>query len=270
MATLVRERPETSAAPIDPRIAARREEVARGQGRRRTRQLAAVAIVATVLAAAYGISRSALFDVDRIEVQGAFRTEEAAVVHASGVAVGDQLLDVDSDRAVAAIEQLPWVDRASVTRTWRAGDVSIRIEERQAVAELPAGPEGPDQVAVVDRTGRVLEVRPRGESSLTMLEGVAPAPPGAQIDPAAGPALEIAATLTPGLRSRIAAVVVDGDTYGLALRPNGRVRLGRAEDLGEKLRSLQTLLANIDLAGLCTIDLRVADSPVVDRRQPCA
>lgn len=270
MATLVRERPEARATLIDPRIAARREEVARGRSRRRTRLLAALATIATVLAVAYGISRSALFDVDRIEVQGAGHTEEAAVVEASGIAVGDQLIEIDPERAAQAIERLPWVDQATVHRRWRAGDVTIEVVEREPVAQLATGEGASELHAVVDRTGRVLEVRLPGESSLTVVKGLVAPSPGEWLQPEAGPALEIAATLTPGLRSRVAAVVVDGDSYGLALRPNGRVRLGRAEDLGEKLRSLQTLLANIDLAGLCTIDLRVADTPVVDRRQPCA
>ncbi len=266
MPTLLRERSEAGVEQIDPRIAARREAVSRGRVRRRTRRLALVAIAATLVAAAYGLSRSALVDVDRVLVAGAVHTGEAAVVAAAGIAPGDQLLDVDPEAAAAAIEALPWVAHASVVRHWRSGDVAIRVEEREAVAQLPT--EG--AVAVADRHGRVLEYRPPSETALTVVRGVAPVAPGEQLAPTSVPALEIAATLPPGLRSRIAAVVVDGETIRLELRPAGTARLGRPEELAEKLRSLQTLLANIDLTGLCSIDLRVADSPVVDRRQPCA
>jgi hypothetical protein len=124
--------------PIDPRIRARRIEVARGTGRRRLRRIGVGALVVAAGAAGWGVAQSALLDVDRIEVEGAEQTGQEAVRSAIGIDPGDPLVSVDLGGAEEAVAELPWVASATVHRGW-PGSIRVAVEERRAVAAVRAG-----------------------------------------------------------------------------------------------------------------------------------
>lgn len=63
-----------------------------------------------------------------VRVEGAERTDAAAIARAAGLAVGDSLLGVDVDRVRRAVEALPWVRRARVVRQMPSG-LRIEVEE---------------------------------------------------------------------------------------------------------------------------------------------
>jgi len=58
------------------------------------------------------------FTVDRIDVTGEGRLNEADVRAAVGIYEGDYFFGADLDRAQSNTESLPWVDRAVVRRLW--------------------------------------------------------------------------------------------------------------------------------------------------------
>jgi cell division septal protein FtsQ len=106
----------TSAADVDPRIQARRDEVERAGHRRRRRWRFAILGALALVAAAWFVTRTALLDVDRLEVEGASHLDPEAVRTASGVVVGDPLLDVDEGDVRARLQEL----RASPSASpWR-------------------------------------------------------------------------------------------------------------------------------------------------------
>jgi cell division septal protein FtsQ len=120
-------------APIDPRFKARRVAVRRTEGRKRLRVLTAVGVVVAGLLTAYGLSRSAVLDVDRITIVGVNQVNPDFVLAAAGVAVGDPILYTDLGAVADRIERLPWVSDAVVTRSL-PGDLMITVTERAPVA----------------------------------------------------------------------------------------------------------------------------------------
>jgi cell division protein FtsQ len=252
---------------IDPRIQARRDEVARGMGRRRRRRwLVLVALVLTALAA-YGLSRTPALDIDELAVTGAVQTPATDVVAASGLRIGQPLSEVGPAEAAARVEAMPWIRSAAVTRGWD-GRVVLEVAERTAELQLADGAGG---WLAVDGEGRVLGQGAQPAPGLPVLEGVAPAPVGATVDPRVHDALHVARSLTPALRSRVTAIVAaEGGQLELTLRPVGRVRLGPPEAVPAKIRALQVLFGQVDLRDLCGVDLRVPEAPVLTRSQTCA
>jgi cell division protein FtsQ len=251
---------------VDPRIAARREAVELGRRRRRRRWAGAVAAVVTFVAAGWFLTRTALFDVEQVDVSGAAQTSPDEVRAVSGVVVGDQLLDVDGRRIEQAVGALPWIASVEVGRSLD-GVVTIAVRERTPVATVDDGAGGR---ALVDAEGRVLAPQPLDpaavDPSWVPVEGVVAPAPGGTLDEAAGPALEVVGRLTPGLRARVAAVRVTPEAeLELALRPQGTVDLGRPDQLEEKLVSLVTVLGQVDQDRLSSIDVTVPGLPTVRR-----
>lgn len=266
-----RQRADGGGDAVDPRIAERRDAVLAERRRRRSRRALAVAVAVTVGCAAWGVTRSSVLDVDHVVVHGAGRTAEDEVVAASGLAMGDPMTSIDPGAVAAATEALPWVAEATVRRRWLEGTVEITLTERAPAALVVDG----EQRMVVDATGRVLAVVPAaapvgpGEGLVTV-DGVAPAPPGATLEPAGEGALAVATAITPALATRVERVSAVADGVEVALRPAGRVRLGRAEDVDEKLATLTTVLAEVQLDCIATIDIRVPDTASLTREPSCA
>lgn len=256
---------------VDPRIEARRRQVAMARWWRRLRVVVLVALVAFGVGAA---TRSPLLDVDDAVVVGADRSGDEAVLAAAGVVAHEPLVDLDPAAAVERVRSLPWVAEADLERRWREGTVVLTVVERQPAAEVRAG----EQSAIVDRTGRVLVVGPpavEGVDGLAVVEGVGLVGPGAVLDPAGQDLVRVAALLSPGLRTRVdvvrPAATADGEVE-LVLAPRGVVRFGRVgsdAEIGEKVRTLATVFAEAQLDCLATVDVRVGDTAVLTRDPTC-
>jgi len=252
-------------ASVDPRIAARRRSVEVERRRRRRRRLLALALVVTVVAAGWLATRTALLDVDAIEVDGAQRVAPADVVAASGVRPGDPLVGVDTSAAAARVEELAWVRTAQVGRGID-GRVTVTVTERTPVATLATDLVG--GAVLVDDTGRVLGPVDGAPDELVELAGVEPVAAGGTIDGAAE-ALSVVLALGPGARSRVQVVgrSPDGDVV-LGLRPQGRVVVGPPTELERKAGALTTLLGQVDQRNLGVIDARDPDNLQVTRTPP--
>jgi cell division protein FtsQ len=157
------------AVDVDPRIQARRDEVERAGHRRRRRWRLAILGALALVGAGWFVTRTALLDVDRLEVEGATHLDPEEVRSASGVTLGDPLLDVDEGDVRARVEALPWVADADVEVSWR-GDVVARITERRPVAMMRGGDGRP---VLVDAEGRVLQVAVLPDAALVAVDGIA-------------------------------------------------------------------------------------------------
>jgi cell division protein FtsQ len=240
--------------------------VRRDEGRQRLRRLGAIGIVAVVALFGLAITRSAVLDVDRVEVVGATHTPAAVVQRATGVRRHAPMTDVDLDRARREVLALPWVRTVSITRSWPA-TVKVVVIERTAVAAIAAGSEG---FALVDGDGRVLETSPAPPVGFMLLANVpAPGAPGTTIDASASDALGVARVMPASLRSKVSSLVIEDEGVVLRLVDGGVVRLGAATDLGSKLRAADTVLTDVDLTNLCAVDVRVAAAPSLTRGKPC-
>lgn len=257
------------AVAVHPRLRARRIAVQRAEGRRRLRRLGALAVVASVVAAAWGAASSPLLDVDRISVTGADHLSASAVEEASGIDRGTPLVSVDPGAVEQTITRLPWVHTAEVRREW-PGTVRIAITERTplAVALTDDGGWG-----VLDATGRVLEVvrPPEGVSPadvkppLPLVAGVSPGAAGSKVgEEAAG--LRVLARLPADIVGAVQSVTApDGDVV-LQLAGGGEVRFGDASRIEEKVLAVATVLQKVDLGALSRLDVSVPGSPVLTRR----
>ncbi|MEM9465858.1 MAG: FtsQ-type POTRA domain-containing protein [Actinomycetota bacterium] len=256
-------------ARIDPRLRQRRIAVRRAEGRRRLRILLVALGVAAVVAGAYAITRSALLDLDRIEVDGAVGSEVAEVTAATGLELGAPLTDLDLDAAGDAVTALPWVASADVVRSW-PGTVTVDVRRRIPIALLPTGDGGG---IVIDTEGVAIARTPNTITELPVITVTAAGELG-EVQDFALPALPVVeavpADLVPWIetygidyeRAEEAELVID--LVGSAV-----AELGVGTDIEAKLESLRAVLGRVDRDGICLIDLRVAELPVVRREPDC-
>ncbi len=251
----------TRAVVTDPRLRARKVAVARQAGHRRlaiiVSLLAAVALIVGTLA----ILHSSLISARAISINGASHESRSELLAVTGLGAHPPLIDLNLAAEEAAIERLPWVARATVTRHWPSG-VSITITERRPLAEVQLGP---TSYALIDPTGRVLADVTAPTPGLAPLSalGVVPAPGGrlAQSDQAV---IALARALPVALLSRVSWLSErPGEGLVIQLRHAPLVIIGALSALREKMISLMTLLDRAQVAGFATIDLRVAASPVL-------
>jgi hypothetical protein len=255
-------------AHIDPRIRARRIAVQRSHGRRRLQRLVDAALVAAVAVGFLLALQTPLLDVDEVAVTGHERTPVADVVAASGIAPGDQLIDLDLRRAGEQIAALPWVQEARLHRGID-GSVVVEITERRPVAVVGEGAEA----LLVDAEGRALGPAfgdPSHSAALVAIDGVsAGLQPGEFVTPDAHDALAVAAALRDGLDVGLRLAIADGRLTGL-VDPGISVVFGDAGQLDAKVRSLRTVLGQVDLTCAATIDVRTPGSPVLTREDGCS
>lgn len=249
------------ATPVEPRLAKRRVEIKRDEGRRRLRTLLALTVVTLATIGAIALVNSSWLDVDEITVIGAEKTDPEAAEVATGILPGDPLLDIDFETATRSVEQLPWVLQAGIRRSWD-GTVSVELVEREPATVLNTA----DGFVLIDQSGRQLEVvetRPPGYLPIAGItaEGDVgqPAPPEAQA------VLRLVTKLDPLLEAEVSQVVIDEGVLYLDLSSGGRVKLGDDSALDEKLVSLETILSNVDLRCLWEINVLVPSAPAVTR-----
>lgn len=247
---------------IDPRIRARRIEVRRHEGRRRLSRLVEAGLVAGVAAAFAGALFTPLLDVDEVMVVGTAHLPQDDVLAAAAIELGTPLVSVDLAAAGERVAALPWVADVALHRGVD-GVVALDVTERAPVASVPTAT-GP---LAVDSDGRVLGVAEG--TGLVSLEGVDRVPaPGGYLPTDTGDSLALAAALGDALPGVVAALEVEDLVAVLA--QGAEVRFGDATRLDAKLRSLSTVLGQVDLTCLAVIDLQLPGSPVLTREEGCS
>lgn len=261
---LLTRRPELDDGPepMDPRLRARRAEVARDQGRRRRHAVVALAMATALVLVGLVVARSRLLDVDTITVTGAGRSGPDVVRAAAAVAPGRPMTSVDLDAVEARVEALPWVAEATVTRRW-PGTVEVRVGERTPVAVVGGGAD----VVVVDRDGTILGAAL--ETDRLPLAGPDPVlDPGERLPVGQRRIVAMLAELPADLRSDVARGTVGGDGLGLVLRDGIVVDLGDPTRIEAKADAITVLLAKADRSTIATLDVTVAGAPALTRRPP--
>lgn len=254
------ELPDDDWRPATPWLANINERITR---RQLIFALTVLALCATF--GGYGLTRSPLLDLDRIEVKGVERTDPDAVREASALDLQAAMTDLDLTRARAAIAELPWVGEVRVARRWPATAV-VRVVERVPVASVRA----PDGIVLVDKTARVLERVETAPAGLPRLIVIDPAVAPGQTQPHVADLLSIAIQLTPELRVWVNSLTVGPDgSPQLRLRDDVPVVFGDAVRISEKLIDLSTVLTRVDLKDICRIDISAVHNPSVARIPNC-
>lgn len=258
--------PEATAVVDDPRMRARRVDVARSRGRRRMRRIKGVLGAICAVVWALVALRSPLLDVDRVHVVGAERVPVEEVRRAAAsTAPGTPMVEVDLGRARAGVAALPWVDEVRVTRLW-PGSVRIVVTERHEVATV----ETSDGWALVDADGRALAVVD-AEPDLPALPGERDAAPGATLGPDDRRALTVLGDLPSELRSAVTRTDEGADGLELVLDDGYHVVLGDGTDLVAKAEAAEAVRQHAGSGGeACRIDVRVPTAPVLTTGRACA
>jgi cell division protein FtsQ len=267
--------PDVGRVLVDPRFRQRRIAVRREAGRRRLRRLVLLVAVAAVALATVIVLRSPVLDVDGVAVAGARYTSAAAIEEATGIGVGSPLLLADVDGAEDALESLPWVEEATVTRDLPSR-VVVELDERVPAARVAFGS---DQL-LVDGRGRVLaagdpstypERVPRQPAFIPVIVPDRPATPapGSSVDRSLLDAIGLAGRLRENPAGAVTAVRLE-PTLRLDLAGGGHADLGDATDLDAKVEAFRTAFARIDLTCASRLDLRVPTHPVLTRRAGCS
>jgi len=220
-----------------------------------------------VISAGYGVTRSALLDIDRIEIVGADqRVSEATVVEISGIAIGQPLIDLNLSAVETRLFSIPWVSEARVSRDW-PGTVHLRIFLRTAHA-IGVDPSGSQ--ALLDQEGVVLEKVERSISTNTALPRIrvdAFGVPGTRVS-GIDPLLRAASAIPSDLAAWIVALAPIGEGVRAELVGGAEANLGFSDDYHEQARALSTVLTRVTLTCLREVDVSVPSNPVV-RRSNC-
>jgi cell division protein FtsQ len=258
----------TSSAPpraIDPRIRERRTAVLREQGRRRLRWLLVTVVVCCTAGLVWLALESPLLSVHATSVSGARHETTEQVLRAAAIKHGTALMFLDTKAVAERVERLPWVQSASVHKSWPT-KVSIAVAERTPVAWLARPGAAPaNRYAIVDATGRVLANAARLYPGLVQIRETRGAPaPGARI-----PAAELARVIggmPAQLRALSASIALGPQGVTIRLLPtaaSGEIRLGALDATRDKLAAALAVLTRLGAlhAHVHYIDVEVPSVP---------
>lgn len=223
------------------------------------------AVVMTALLALAAFPQSALFSVERVQVNGATTIAPAVLMAMAGIEPGGRLFAVDTALALRRLLAEPRISSADV-RLRPPGTVVLRITERRPVAALTA--EGryaliADDLVVVavgsDRAGLPLVIESNGRQM-----GLRP---GAVVTSSATrAALDALSVLPDQLAGDLDRVVVGvGLEFTFVLASGLQVRAGGPSALAERLARVPAVLAALRARGIepAALDLRYAGSIAV-------
>jgi len=259
---------------VDPRFRRRWAEARRAEGRRRLKILLGLLAGAALVGGCIGLLYSPVFRVRNVIVIGNTHIPRAQVLAAAGMAANDGdvlMVDAGPPRDQQALEALPWVAHAAFERRW-PWTLVIKLEERSPAARVVVG----TAEYIVDKTGRVLAVRPWAPGQpgplLPVITGVRGAQPGAYVSPGAGlnapdvGELLAAANAAPRSlaerRLRLSYSTANG-LLGYVGTSRTAVLLGDASSLPFKLAVLEELATRVTLAAYSQVDLTVPQRPAL-------
>lgn len=205
---------------------------------------------------------SSLFSVKHIRITGNQVTSEQAILAASGLAGHPALIDVNAVVIERAIDRLPWVDAATLGRSWPDA-VTITVTERNPVATFVLGPH---LYAVLDKTGRVLSTQATRPRTLVLVSMPDVRATAGQTLQARGVALAtVAAAVPESILSSINTIEESSSGVQIVLSSGAVAELGQPSELPRKMTALATLLqtSTVKLTQRMSVDLRVPDAPVV-------
>ena len=250
---------------MDPRIQSRRIDVMRAKGRRRLRLLLLIIAVLSLGVGGYFLSKSSLFDVDEIVIEGVSTELEGDVREAADINKGKPLLEVDSSSSSKRIEAIPWVREARISRSW-GGTITIRVSTREPVAAFLTE----EGWVVGDIEGRVLDKEDELPYDLLPIEEeVGSLSIGEWAPEQVIPLIQVAGTISTELTGDVSSIK-GGNQIELLLFGGGKILFGDSSDIEEKALAAATILSQVDQSSVLHIDVRAPLTPVLCRDPSCS
>jgi cell division protein FtsQ len=205
-------------------------------------------LVAVVVCCTAGLIWLALespfLSVRSISVKGAHHEPAEQVLRAAAVKHGTALMFLDTRAVAERVERLPWVQSASVHKSWPT-KISIAVVERTPVAwAMRPGATAATRYAIVDATGRVLADAGHVPVGLVQISDTRlPASPGARI--AAARLARVVGGMAAQLRLFSVAIASGPQGVTIRLRPTAtsdEIRLGSLDATRDKLAAALAVL----------------------------
>ncbi len=200
------------------------------------------------------------FRLRQVHVQGASPMAERTILAATGLQLGQPILDIDLDAIRQSVEAVGWVENAQVVRLL-PDTVVVAVSERQTLAVW----QNRGRMTVIDAGGRPIpEADPGRFPQLPLIVGEGANHGAAQI-------LQ-AVRSRPRLVERLEAIVrVDGRRWDLRLKDGGLVQLPAVEEesaliqldqLDQRQRILELGFERIDLRESGIVAVRPRGAPL--------
>jgi cell division protein FtsQ len=204
---------------------------------RANRRLVLGVVVALLVGAlvAWLVAFSPVLGVKRVSVRGLQTLTASKVRSVAAVKHGTPLVRLDTAAITTRVQSIPEVASARVSTSY-PNTVVITVVERHAVGYLSDG----GRFVLVDKTGdqyRTVSAQPHNLPLFAL-------PTGATAKATGQAVAEVAASLTPALRAKVASIqAFDPTAITLLLSDQRVVRWGSSERSDDKARVLPTLLA---------------------------
>ena len=161
------------------RVSARRASIPRKTANRLLWAGVAVAILCVCAVAAAAIYeygehswRFRIDSSDNIDVAGVENVTKAQIMEVMGADIGRNIFFVPLSQQQAQLEQIPWVESASVMR-FVPNRLRVEIHERTPVAFARVGP----KIFLIDAGGTLMELPPKHKYSFPVILGMNPGEP---------------------------------------------------------------------------------------------
>src|ERR1700685_128689 len=109
---------------------------------------------------------------DNIEVTGMQNVTKSQIMEVMGADIGRNIFFVPLSQQKAQLEQIPWVESASVMR-FVPNRLQVQIQERTPVAFARVGP----RIFLIDAGGTLMELPPKHRYSFPVILGMNPGEP---------------------------------------------------------------------------------------------
>jgi cell division protein FtsQ len=109
---------------------------------------------------------------DKIEVTGMQNVSKAQIMEVMGADIGRNIFFIPLAQQKAQLEQIPWVESASVMR-FVPNRLKVEIQERTPVAFARVGP----RMSLIDAGGTLMELTPKHRYSFPVILGMNPGEP---------------------------------------------------------------------------------------------
>src|SRR5580698_4041423 len=109
---------------------------------------------------------------DNIEVTGMENVTKAQIMEVMGADIGRNIFFIPLAQQKAQLEQIPWVESASVMR-FVPNRLKVEIQERSPVAFARVGP----RMSLIDAGGTLMELTPKHKYSFPVILGMNPGEP---------------------------------------------------------------------------------------------
>ncbi len=230
-----------------------------------------VVLFVSVAGFVVALLEASLFEAQTVQISGAARTSEGAILDALAIDDGQALLTYNTNDARVAVSDLPWVQAVSITRQWPS-TLRVVVRERTVSAAIvePSG----DEWVVLASDGFVVENRMSPPSGVPLIVTTEEIVDSSIIgEPIAGldRVLEISADLPLQLDPWVTTWRADAEGVVTAeLVGSASANFGTLDDHRTQFVSLASILnGGASLVCLDVIDLTIADTPVLHRRPDC-